>query len=42
MGDCVETSGETMIDPKGLYKIKHVANGSIKMYKAKVMAKGLS
>ena len=34
--------GKSIIDSRGLYKIKHVENGSIEKYRAKFVAHGFS
>jgi hypothetical protein len=41
-GRLYETWGESMIDSRWLYKIKHDVDGSIKKYKVRFIARGFS
>ena len=43
VGDVVpRLEGKSVVNSKWIYKIKHVANGSIKKHKARFMARGFS
>jgi hypothetical protein len=42
MGCCSKTRGKSVVTSKWIYKIKHVADGSIEKYKARFVARGFS